>query len=86
MRSLAGKVALVTGGSRGLGAAVARTLASEGAHLALTARSADALEQVARELTGPTTRVITVAGDLTDAGFQDGLAANRERVAPGRVG
>ena len=41
-----GQLALVTGGSRGIGAATAKALAAEGAHVILTARTAGALEQV----------------------------------------
>jgi len=41
-----GQLALVTGGSRGIGAATAKALAAEGAHIILTARTAGALEQV----------------------------------------
>ena len=40
---LAGKVAIVTGGSRGIGLAVARALAAEGSHVALVARDAAVL-------------------------------------------
>ena len=48
--SLKGKVALVTGGSYGLGVVFATALAEAGADVALTARSADLLEKVAVEL------------------------------------
>ncbi|MFZ1105097.1 MAG: SDR family NAD(P)-dependent oxidoreductase, partial [Hyphomicrobiaceae bacterium] len=41
---LKGKVAIVTGGSRGIGLAVGRALAAEGANVALVARNAAALE------------------------------------------
>ena len=45
-RPLDGKLALVTGASRGIGAAISDALAAEGAHVVLTARSAADLEQV----------------------------------------
>lgn len=50
-KPLAGKVALVTGGSRGIGAAIARELAAQGADVALSyAASADKAEAVAKDL------------------------------------
>ena len=47
---LTGKVAIVTGGSRGLGFACARALAAEGCHVAICARGKERLEQAATEL------------------------------------
>ncbi|HSE77879.1 MAG TPA: SDR family NAD(P)-dependent oxidoreductase [Alphaproteobacteria bacterium] len=70
-RPLAGRHAVVTGASRGIGAAIARELARLGAELTLVARNADALKPVAAEL-GARTRVAEFAGDLTDEN-----AANR---------
>ena len=49
-QTLAGRLAVVTGASRGIGLAVARTLAREGAHVAMLARGAAELEARAREL------------------------------------
>src|SRR4051794_26620208 len=48
--SLSGKVALVTGASRGIGRAIALTLAESGMSVAITARSADALNEVAAQM------------------------------------
>ena len=48
--NLAGKVAAVTGASRGLGFAIARSLAQEGAKLAICARNPDGLEAAAESL------------------------------------
>lgn len=63
---LGGKRALVTGGSRGIGKAIARVLAQEGASVALLARNADALAAAAAELARDTGRtVVGVRGDTT---------------------
>ena len=58
------KVVLVTGASRGIGHALARTLAEEGAHLVLTARSRAPLEALGRALAGSGARAVTVVGDV----------------------
>ena len=63
---LKGKVALVTGGSKGIGKAVARGLAEEGARVAICARTKSDLEAAARELVKATGgEIFAVAGDLT---------------------
>lgn len=63
---LQGKVALVTAASKGLGKGVALQLAQEGAQIAIAARSAETLRQVAREIESATGRQpLVVATDLT---------------------
>ena len=64
---LKGKRALVTGGSRGIGKAIARALAQEGADVALLARNADALAVTAAELARESGRtVVGVSADTTN--------------------
>ena len=53
---LAGRVAMVTGASRGIGAATAEALAGAGAHVVLAARDRDALASVARGIRPPAAR------------------------------
>ena len=61
-----GKVAIVTGGSRGIGRAISRELAKEGVDVAIVARSPEALDQAAQELSAETgRRVISVPADTT---------------------
>ena len=63
-KKLAGKVALVTGGSRGMGAAIARALAEDGADVAISyAASAAKAEAVVRELEGSGVRAIAFQAD-----------------------
>ncbi|MCP2343230.1 SDR family NAD(P)-dependent oxidoreductase [Actinomadura rupiterrae] len=66
MSTLSGKVALVTGGSRGIGAAVALRLASEGAAVALTyVQAADQAREVAEKIEAEGGRAVAVQADLT---------------------
>jgi len=64
---LKGKRALITGGSRGIGKAIARALAEEGVDVALLARNAEALAAAAAELAADTGRkVVGVRADTTN--------------------
>src|SRR5579863_511129 len=63
---LAGKVAIVTGGSRGIGLAVARCLAREGARVAIAARSPGPLEEARDSLVRETgADIAAIAADMT---------------------
>jgi NAD(P)-dependent dehydrogenase (short-subunit alcohol dehydrogenase family) len=64
MTRLDGKVAIVTGASRGIGAATARALAAAGASVALAARDVDALERVAGEVRATGGRALAVPTDI----------------------
>jgi NAD(P)-dependent dehydrogenase (short-subunit alcohol dehydrogenase family) len=72
---LAGKVAIVTGASRGIGAAAARVFAEAGAAVALGARTADALEAVAQGIVAAGGQAIAVPTDVTDAEAVERLVA-----------
>ncbi|HEY0398240.1 MAG TPA: SDR family oxidoreductase, partial [Acidimicrobiia bacterium] len=64
---LAGKKALVTGGSRGIGAAVVRRLVDEGSEVAINYRAdADAAEALVKELDGDGGRVTALQADVSD--------------------
>ncbi len=66
MRQLDGKVAIVTGGNRGIGKGIAKGLAAEGASLTIAARNAELLEQTATELRADGAAVLAVPTDVTD--------------------
>jgi 3-oxoacyl-[acyl-carrier protein] reductase len=82
-RRFRGKVALVTGGSRGIGLASARRLVEEGARVCVTARGEDALAEAVAQLGGPGS-AIGVAGHIADAGHRR-TAVRRTLDAFGRL-
>jgi 3-oxoacyl-[acyl-carrier protein] reductase len=63
---LAGKVALVTGASRGIGRAIAAGLAAEGARLVIAARGAEALDEARHALEAAGAEVLAVPADVGD--------------------
>src|SRR3989449_9186633 len=74
---LQGKHAIVTGGSLGIGKAIARELAREGADVAIVARTKEQLEATARELAAETgRRVIPLAADVTSRAQVDAMVAH----------
>lgn len=72
---LAGKVAAITGASRGIGRAIALALAAEGARMAIAARGMETLEQVAAEIRAAGGEALAVPGDLTLPGSAERFVA-----------
>jgi 3-oxoacyl-[acyl-carrier protein] reductase len=66
MENITGKRALVTGGARGLGKAIAFALAKEGVHIAITGRNESSLKDTAAELAQLGTEVTYAVFDVSD--------------------
>jgi 2-hydroxycyclohexanecarboxyl-CoA dehydrogenase len=80
---LAGGTAVVTGGSRGIGRAIALQLAEAGADIAVLARDGEALQRVAEELAALGARVQPIACDIADAAAVNWAAEQvRRTLAP----
>jgi 3-oxoacyl-[acyl-carrier protein] reductase len=71
---LDGKVAIVTGPAKGMGPAICRALAREGAHLVFAARDTGAVFGLAQEIEGLGRRTLTIECDVTDAAQVEALA------------
>ena len=68
MNKLEGKIALITGGSRGIGAAIAKRLAADGANVAITyTKGADAAASVVKEIERAGRKAISIQADAADA-------------------
>jgi NAD(P)-dependent dehydrogenase (short-subunit alcohol dehydrogenase family) len=72
---LSGKVAIVTGGGRGIGRAIAIGLADAGASVAIAGRTAEQLEEAAGQIRATGAQVLAVPTDLTDTNQIEQLAA-----------
>jgi len=78
------KVGMITGPAKGMGAAVTRAFAMEGARLALIGRDTTAIEPIAADVRAAGTEVIVIGCDLTDARQCDAAAA-QTKAAFGRI-
>src|SRR6202521_1029763 len=77
-RKLEGKIALVTGGSRGIGAAIAKRLTADGAKVAITySKGTDAAASVVKEIEREDGKAIAIQADAADA---DAVKAAVEKV------
>jgi len=65
MNELAGKVAYITGGSKGIGFGIAQTLLNAGMKVAITSRHVAAAEEAAKKLSGDTSTVLAIESDVS---------------------
>ena len=80
MASLVGKIVIMTGGSRGIGAAAALAMAREGAALMITSRDGAQSAQIAADITQAGGRAVSMASDVADFASVTALVAQTERL------
>lgn len=78
-KQLDGQVAIVTGGGRGIGQTIARMLATEGAAVMVTARSADQLAETVAQIEAEGGRATSFAADVSDPDAVERMVAETER-------
>src|SRR6516165_2957386 len=84
-QSLNGKAAIVTGGSRGIGAAIAKRLAADGARVAITySKGADAAASVVKAIESAGGKAIAIQADATNPDAVEG-AVNKAVTTLGRL-
>ncbi|MBV8827343.1 MAG: SDR family NAD(P)-dependent oxidoreductase, partial [Hyphomicrobiales bacterium] len=83
--SLAGRVAIITGPAKGMGAAVTRAFAGEGCRLALIGRDVEAITPVADEVTAQGAKALVIKCDVTDAAQCDDAARRTQSAYDGRI-
>ena len=86
MKTLDGKTAIVTGASRGIGAAIAKQLAAEGAHVIINyAHSADLAQQVAEQIEAEGGQATLVQADMGSIAGVEALFEQADKVFGGRL-
>ncbi len=82
---LENKIAIITGGAKGMGAAITRTLGREGADMMLAARDVAPLEEVAAEVRAMGRRVETISADVTDPKQVEAMVEQTKKAFGGRI-